>query len=260
MVNLDYDGDYIPTYWQSRNPGAKWTPAHGIDDFVKQTYTAGECGALALVLHEMFGWALYLEADGVEPDGTVEPVNIAHIWVKNHEGRAVDILGVHKHNFAWTLYTRRPGTVLRVKPAQVRKLFTRKHFLAWARRIIRHFPEHFGITATLKPNKHNMVKTRRYTKSRPLKCTGKVNWMSRSQVHVSLFMKDGEVCGGFPRKKFPKAALYKGAIIKYEGWYEGTKEVCRIRWRKPTRVTKAMREKIAKEVARSLKGIDWENL
>jgi hypothetical protein len=142
--DLYYDGEYQPPYWQARNPGAKWKPCHGIDDFIKEVYTAGECGSLALVLHEITQWPIFLETDEIEPDGTIYPEYIAHVWVCNPKGQAVDILGTHKENYARTAYTICRGQVLPVKPREVRKIFKKVHYQAWARRIVQHFPHHFG--------------------------------------------------------------------------------------------------------------------
>lgn len=102
---------------------------------------------------------------------------------------------------------------------------------------------------------------RRYTKSRPLKCRGKVHHVSRSQVRVSLYIrKVGETVVNLPKSPFPKAARHKGRCFDYSGWLEGTKEVFRIKYTKPKKVTKAQIEAIRKEVEKSLAGIDWERI
>lgn len=153
-IDLNYSDQYVPPYWQARNPGAKWTPDQGIDEFVKHTFTAGECGALALVLHKLTGWPMFLDADKVAPDGTVTPENVGHVWVQTPDGKAVDILGIHPTNYANTAYTLKPGIVLPVKPKQIHKIFNRQHYIAWARRIVEHFPTHFGVSGYLQGNKY----------------------------------------------------------------------------------------------------------
>lgn len=102
---------------------------------------------------------------------------------------------------------------------------------------------------------------RRFTKSRPLKCRGKVRYVSRSQVRVSLFIRrEGEVVVQLPKNNFPKAACHKGNCFDYKGWFEGNKEIFCIKYTKPKKVTQAQIEAMRKEVAKSLAGIDWNNL
>lgn len=143
--SLVHDGDHCPRYWQPVNPGAKWKPRHGIDDFVKETFTAGECGSLALVLHDLTGWPLYLEADYIEPSGYVPETYIAHVWVTAPKNHAVDILGVRKRNYCRTAYTTHVGKVIPATATRMRSIFRRPHFHAWAKRIVTAFPEHFGL-------------------------------------------------------------------------------------------------------------------
>ena len=152
QIDLNYSDEYVPSYWQAKNPGAKWTPDHGIDEFIKHTFTAGECGTLALVLHQLTKWPLFLDADRVSKNGQVAPGDIGHVWVCSPEGKAVDILGVHPSNYANTAYTLKPGIVMPVKSAQLHKIFNRPHYLAWARKIVEYFPNHFGVSHYFKTN------------------------------------------------------------------------------------------------------------
>ena len=59
-----------------------------------------------------------------------------------------------------------------------------------------------------------------------------------------------EIFGEFMKDKFPKAAQHKGACFDYSGWFEGRKEVCKIKYFKPRWPTKTQIAKAEKEAAK----------
>ena len=116
---------YEQDLWQARN---------GIDDFVKTEFTCGGCYDLAYVLREITGWDIYVELDGND---------ILHAWVKNEDGCAVDINGVHSGNWAKTGYHDD------MPKGRIEKYDNPNdglgNFGDWAKEIVKEFPEHFGV-------------------------------------------------------------------------------------------------------------------
>lgn len=111
-----------------------WTPAQGLDEFVRTEFTCGGCGYLALALHDLTGWPIRAFGDD-------------HIWVINPQGRAVDINGVHPEDYALTQWDDgvAPGQAQDIDPETLRSELQDSGMLKWAREIIEHFPEHFGL-------------------------------------------------------------------------------------------------------------------
>lgn len=128
----DADGASGPEYFGG------WRPEHGIDSWTERSFLEGNCGFLAAALAEATGWEIVAEHAGA--DG-------AHVWVVNDQGRAVDIQGVHP-----TSYAEFPGAprkkdrnVEEVSLDSLLDMCWNKPVLEWARAIVAHFPEHFGI-------------------------------------------------------------------------------------------------------------------
>jgi len=135
-----------------------WELRHGIDDFVRSEFTTGYCTWLAFAIHERTGWPILGELDG---DGWH-----MHVWVRNPDGRAVDINGIHPTDFARTKYNdprwlEKHGMLHELREDGTVEDITDRVFdfyskpcpeLDWARQIVDGFPEHFGLPApTPKP-------------------------------------------------------------------------------------------------------------
>lgn len=132
-------GDDEPTY-------DEWKPEHGIDNFVRTEFTCGSCGYLALALHEVTGWPIMAVFESSSP---YEEPTIEHVWVVNPQGKAVDVNGVHPTGYAKTKYDGPSSGANDVRPLDsdfVRKEMADEGALAWARPLVKNFPEHFGIS------------------------------------------------------------------------------------------------------------------
>jgi hypothetical protein len=108
--------------------------AHAITEF-----TTGACGYLAVALHDVTGWSIMAE---LERDD-----EIAHIWVVNDHGDAVDINGVHDGGWAATKYSgAAPGRIASL-PREEAIGPARPDFVEWAEALVRDNVEHFGLQA-----------------------------------------------------------------------------------------------------------------
>jgi hypothetical protein len=125
----------------------QWSPDRGIDDFVREEFSTGGCGYLALALHELTGWGIRAEID--VPRDQYERVGggIEHIWVENPQYHAVDINGVHTSGFAQTKYSdpNNLGDVVKIDPDYLLHTSNDKEMMQWARDLVRLFPKHFGL-------------------------------------------------------------------------------------------------------------------
>lgn len=121
-----------------------WKPEHGIDEFVTDEFTAGACHYLAAALHDLTGWPI---VDEFTHDGTH-----VHTFVRNAEGRAVDISGVHPGDWAPTPYSE-PTHPEVLKASERSEITLDAHqsadYYAWALTLIQHFPDHFGVPPEL---------------------------------------------------------------------------------------------------------------
>jgi hypothetical protein len=68
-----------------------------------------------------------------------------HTWVQNDDTRAVDVNGIHPGNHAPTHHY--DGTTVAPCPDAARHWPPNPDGLAWARRIVRRCPAHFGLPA-----------------------------------------------------------------------------------------------------------------
>ncbi len=115
-----------------------------VDEHAIIEFTTGACGYLAVVLHDMTGWPLRVEFEH-PPHGA----DIAHIWVLNDDGLAVDINGVHATAWAKTKYSEdKPGQMQPIDREEALGLAD-EDFLSWARELIADNPEHFGNPLTV---------------------------------------------------------------------------------------------------------------
>lgn len=73
-----------------------WLKPGVIDGYARRVFTAGACGAIALALHDRFGWPLIAitEADNVH-EGIAGGGSSVHYMVRVPDGRLLDILGLH---------------------------------------------------------------------------------------------------------------------------------------------------------------------
>lgn len=129
---LDHTDDEVPNQL--------WLPKHGIDNFVRAEFSAGYCAYLARALHEVTGWPVMAELDS-RGLGHIE-----HVWVVNHQGKAVDINGVHPSDYARTKYSEpTPGKIIQVPNIERQAPEDDYGVLDWARQLVELFPKHFGI-------------------------------------------------------------------------------------------------------------------
>lgn len=152
---MDDHGDDEPTY-------DEWSPEHGIDSFVRSTFSTGGCGYLALVLHEKTGWPIYAEIDVPEAEWHEHGGGIDHIWVVNHSYQAVDINGVHPEEFAQSKYNDpdwgpnkeaphlnprigKRGDVVQLSHDYLLTSCRDAELLKWAEDLVELFPQHFGL-------------------------------------------------------------------------------------------------------------------
>ena len=115
-----------------------------VDDHAIVEFTTGACGYLAVVLHDLTGWPLRVEYEHPPSEG-----DVAHIWVVNDDGKAVDINGVHSGSWAKTKYSgpipgrisviSRAGALGREDPG----------YMEWAKELIEVNPGHFGNPTSL---------------------------------------------------------------------------------------------------------------
>lgn len=125
----------------------KWSPQHGIDNFVRTEFTVGGCGYLALAIHEKTGWPIVAETS----DGEIE-----HVWCLNPGGMAVDINGIHPDGFALTKYhdsvwggnadQSLRGNVVPVDSKVLASENSDIDMMTWARQLVELFPHHFGVS------------------------------------------------------------------------------------------------------------------
>jgi hypothetical protein len=109
-----------------------------IDEFTVTEFTTGACGYLAAALHRATGWPIVAEFDGPLAD------DVAHIWVENECGFAVDINGIHKGSWARTKYSGiEPGRIEKIPLTMADGPDT--GFVSWAEHLVRHNQDYFGI-------------------------------------------------------------------------------------------------------------------
>jgi hypothetical protein len=130
----------------------EWKPEHGIDNFVRSTFSTGGCGYLAVAVNEKTGWPIHAE---MSPDGDVD-----HIWCVNDAGLAVDINGVHPEAFAQSKFNDpewgpnkiaphlnprigHRGEIVKLEPQQAGG--SDQELMDWARDLVALFPKHFGL-------------------------------------------------------------------------------------------------------------------
>lgn len=124
-----------------------------INEEVIEDFTMGLCVYLAFTLNKRYGWTIYheFESDNEHP---YDPYCHMHSWVKNPDGNAVDINGIHEGNYAKVyeddefteegVYTDATAQLPSVKNLENPNEVDLK-ILDWAERIINANPEHFGI-------------------------------------------------------------------------------------------------------------------
>jgi hypothetical protein len=120
-----------------------WEPKYGIDRFVKLEFTTGACGYFAAALHDRTGWPIMAEYDHDHPD------EVAHVFVLNPDGKAVDIRGIHDGDWAETDFsdpTRGPGPIHPMSREEAATDDGVGGYLEWANTILDYFPERYGIS------------------------------------------------------------------------------------------------------------------
>lgn len=116
-----------------------------IDENAVVEFTTGACGYLAVALHDLTGWPIYAEYDPPPHDDYV-----AHMWVENPDGCAVDIGGIHSGAWATTKYSEpMPGKILQVDRATALGNAD-NDYMEWARDIVECNPDHFGVAVAPK--------------------------------------------------------------------------------------------------------------
>jgi len=146
-----------------------WDPKFGIDDFVKKEFTTGLCYQLAQQISILTGWVIYAE---VLKDSKGNE-NFEHFWVVNNDFFAVDINGVHKSNFAETIYSKKRSR------GEAREVSALDEFTAssgWAKEVVHHFPEYFGIKKEVV-----MKNSKSY-----LNILNGINMLSKNKIHPEI--------------------------------------------------------------------------
>jgi len=122
-----------------REIAESFMPDDVLDEFTLSEFNCGACGDLAAVLHDMTGWPLRAEYDAAG--------DVAHIWVVNEAGQAVDINGVHAHDRAISPFSpARPGKIKDI--ARDEATADNRHsteYREWAHSLITRHPERFGV-------------------------------------------------------------------------------------------------------------------
>lgn len=119
-----------------------------IDEFTISEFIAGYCSYLAIALHEATDWDIYEEYQFNEINNEYDHI---HTWVKNSEGNAVDILGIHKGNWAATQYSKLTSNSIILKTVITNDSYYQKinnnscEILEWARDLVKKYPTYFGI-------------------------------------------------------------------------------------------------------------------
>jgi hypothetical protein len=115
-----------------------------LDNYTVSEFTCGGCGAFATALHDRTGWRIMAE---YEPGPEVW---IAHVWVVNPDGRAVDIQGIHDDEWAPTCFSgdAPAGRVVAITrdEAADKDEGPGSHF-EWACEILDAWPERFSLPA-----------------------------------------------------------------------------------------------------------------
>jgi hypothetical protein len=113
-----------------------------IDDHAIVEFTTGACGYLAVALHDLTGWSIFAEYE--HPPYTED---IAHIWVVNEDGLAVDVNGVHSTAWAKTKYSgKKPGRIAAISRSEALGTPNQKdqEYSDWALELIQANESHFG--------------------------------------------------------------------------------------------------------------------
>jgi hypothetical protein len=111
-----------------------------VDEYAIVEFTCGACGYLAAVLHDITGWPIFAEYEKHPYEG-----DIAHIWVVDPSGRAVDINGIHQGDRARTRYSDPdPGRIAPISRADAVGN-TDEGYQKWARDIVGSNPAYFGL-------------------------------------------------------------------------------------------------------------------
>lgn len=127
---------YRPHVLKKGNEDSQVAP---VDEHAIVEFTTGACGYLAVALHDMTGWPVRAEYEHPPWDS-----DIAHIWVVNDDGFAVDINGVHGTSWAKTRYSSSvPGPISSIGREEALGKCD-EDFQAWARELIADNPDHFG--------------------------------------------------------------------------------------------------------------------
>ncbi|MGR5367121.1 hypothetical protein [Photobacterium damselae] len=120
-------------YNNSKPSGRKF--AH-LDDHARTEFVCGGCYSLALVLHQITGYPIYAEIDGDE---------FIHCWIKNPDGNAIDINGIHDGNWAKTPYSQSSPKGV-IQEYQGNNDLVDPDMIEWARDLVFSHLEHFNLS------------------------------------------------------------------------------------------------------------------
>lgn len=116
------------------------SPLPGPDGHARFAFTCGLCCIFAAALHDVTGWRIVAE---FENGG----VDVAHAWVLDGEGRAVDVNGVHGSGRARTPYSGIASGPLRSLGRDECLCIDGKldEDYLWATEVIRAWPDLYGV-------------------------------------------------------------------------------------------------------------------
>lgn len=114
----------------------------GPDGHARVSFTCGLCCVFAAALHDRTGWRIVAEYENGGED-------LAHAWVVDPDGRAVDVNGIHEGGWARTPYSEKEAGPVRSlgRDECLRIDGNLDEDYLWAAGLIEAWPELYGVAS-----------------------------------------------------------------------------------------------------------------